>query len=70
MVLQLTMQEPKRVAELTHEFKKKIPPDATDLWPKCVVSPFRPSETSLHSMHLLHSIERGPEGWTPRQCAL
>ena len=37
MVLQLTMQEPKRVAELTHEFKKNIPPDATDLWPKCVV---------------------------------
>lgn len=39
MVLQLTMQEPKRVAELTHEFKKNIPPDATNLWPQCVVSP-------------------------------
>ncbi len=37
MVLQLTMQEPKRVAELTCEFKKAIPPDANALWVKCLV---------------------------------
>ncbi|CAL5224700.1 g7427 [Coccomyxa viridis] len=36
MVLQLTMQEPKRVAELTCEFKKQIPPDAATLWIKCL----------------------------------
>ena len=37
MVLQLTMQEPKRVAELTCEFKKQTPPDAAALWAKCLV---------------------------------
>lgn len=39
MVLQLTMQEPKRVAMLTHEFKKRVPPDAAILWQNCVVGP-------------------------------
>lgn len=47
MVLQLTMQEPKRVAELTCEFKKQIPPDAATLWIKCLVRP----ATSSCSVH-------------------
>jgi len=42
MVLQLTLQDPQRVAELTAELKKNTPVNAGDLWAKCLVGPATP----------------------------
>ena len=60
MVLQLTMQEPKRVAELTCEFKKQTPPDAAALWDKCLVR--------AYDQPILRALPMTGRSQTGREC--